>query len=115
MARSNCGRGRQFRTDCAYDINETYARGLQSQSIVIEVRDPLYRTRESDGVPVDGDGGCSTHSSPANVSLVSRNVDDPALGLETDPAIKKRVCPGALSDVIVVTRGRDKQRERKKN
>lgn len=79
--------------DSTTNIMKRMREACSRSSIVIEVWDPLYRILESDGIPVD-DGGCSTHSSPANVSLASRNVDDPALALDTDPAMKRRVCSG---------------------
>lgn len=81
--------------DSTTNIMKRMREACSRNSIVIEVWDPFYRILESDGIPVDG-GGCSTHSSPANVSLGSRNVEDPALVLDTDPAMKRRVCSGTI-------------------
>jgi len=69
-----------------------------------QVRDPLYRILEKDGIPVDvggGSGGCSMQVS----ALVSRRVDDVTLVLETDPAIQK------YPNIIAIARGKKKWQE----
>lgn len=53
-----------------------------------QIRDPLYRILEKDGIPVDVGGGCDGCSMQVS-ALVSRRVDDVTLVLETDPAIQK--------------------------